>query len=485
MLHKKLVEILPLLSRTEHQRWRLFLLSPFFVRSEFPLRLYDYMMNPEPAPEAMQKALAYRYVFSEAPTEKHWSGKIDLLSTELFGLLKSFLGLRAENPDERAQKDLLVLARMYRKHGLGERFDQTIESLRKFQYQETVKDANFYQRQFLIETEDLENHQLYKGPGNMPQLDASEQAVERSFFLQKLELLMAHAFQNKYVGVREKEDTFDSIVLRACETGLADELPLAKLYCLVLKICGQPDQEQDFLEFERLLEVCKNELPPDKRYSLMAFYRNFWQQRYYRPTDPVSSERFFQLFKSHFEQGFLNVDGGSLPPSFRLVITTALKCGHLDWAKKMLDQYGPEQLRGTKYATEIYRLFYAEYFFYAGDFEAALQHLAYRNFENQSFMLIAESLLIKVYFETGNELLGFRMKAFEQKVRRMRLSPDYKNLALNFLKCLRKIEKHGWSKNISPASKIKSFIAGTPAMMEREWLLDKLENGPVQRGIYS
>jgi hypothetical protein len=67
----------------------------------------------------------------------------------------------------------------------------------------------------------------------------------------------------------------------------------------------------------------------------------------------------------------------------------------------------------------------------------------------------------------------------------MRLSPDYKNLALNFLKCLRKIEKHGWSKNISPASKIKSFIAGVPAMMEREWLLDKLENGPVQRGIYS
>ncbi len=82
--------------------------------------------------------------------------------------------------------------------------------------------------------------------------------------------------------------------------------------------------------------------------------------------------------------------------------------------------------------------------------------------------------MIKIYYETQDELLESRMKALDQKVRRSKLSRETKNRYYNFLKKLDKIIKYGWQKNNPKRARLIEEIKTTPEIATREWLLEKL-----------
>ena len=87
---------------------------------------------------------------------------------------------------------------------------------------------------------------------------------------------------------------------------------------------------------------------------------------------------------------------------------------------------------------------------------------------------MAEILLIKIYYETQNDLLESRMKALEQRIRRAKISGTFKNLHNNFLKKLGKILKHAGLPRSAGRAKLIEEIKTHPAIYYREWLLEKL-----------
>jgi len=155
-----------------------------------------------------------------------------------------------------------------------------------------------------------------------------------------------------------------------------------------------------------------------------------------------------------------------------------LKLGHFEWAKNILDIHTPERICSTKYPVEAYNLNFAEYYFYKNEYEKAKGKLTYRLFENPHFSILADLLLIKIYFETEDELLDSRMKALEQKVRRTKISAEAKSRYYNFLNKLDKIIRYSWQKDSPKRSKLIEDIKTIPNIIQREWLLEKSENGP-------
>ena len=113
--------------------------------------------------------------------------------------------------------------------------------------------------------------------------------------------------------------------------------------------------------------------------------------------------------------------------------------------------------------------------FHTKEYAEAEAKLTYRAFENPNFSIMADLLLIKIYYETDSELLESRMKALEQKVRRSKISAETKAGYYNFLKKLDKVIKYGWQKSSPKRDKLVEEIKTTPSVIDREWLLSNLK----------
>ncbi len=182
----------------------------------------------------------------------------------------------------------------------------------------------------------------------------------------------------------------------------------------------------------------------------------------------------FNLLEKHLLEGYLYVDNKLTPLALRLLTNFGLKVHQFPWVKKLLDDHPPERICGTKYPVEAHSLNVAEYHFHKKEYAEAEAKLTYRAFENPNFSISADVLLIKIYYETGSELLESRMKALEQKVRRSKISAETKAGYYNFLKKLDKVIKYGWQKPSPKRDKLVEEIKNTPSVFAREWLLEKL-----------
>ena len=116
----------------------------------------------------------------------------------------------------------------------------------------------------------------------------------------------------------------------------------------------------------------------------------------------------------------------------------------------------------------------AEFLFAGKRYKEAEKTLVYRLFENTFMSIAADVLLIKIYYETKNDLLETRMKALDQKVRRTKYSQEKKENYLNFLRKLDKIIKYAWQPQSNKRLKLIEEIKTIPGIVSREWLLEKL-----------
>lgn len=444
------------------------------------LRLYDYIIafDADENHPNLDKAVVFQDFFPDRVFREKEKSPLDTLASDLFGLVRRFLALNEWENKGREQQELLTLLRFYRKYGLEERFWHTIQAFHKLQDSTVIQDSRYYLTQFHIE-EEVSNFQTvsntFEDDGN---LFAAHKNLDIYYSILKMEYTCALNFQHKQSQINFMVDApLIQAVINTSEIEPYSNVLLIKVYSLIFKLLQFPENENYFSDFENILQHHKDKIPTDKYKDLTAYYRYFLGRRYVQEGGGFYTQRIFEVYKDHFERGFFNIEGLITATSLRALIIFALKLGHFEWVKNILEVHTPERIGGTKYPVEFYNLNVADYFFYKTEYEEAKGKLIYRLFENPHFGILADLLLIKIYFETEDDLLEPRMKALEQKVRRTKLSVDTKARYYNFLNKLDKIIRYSWQKDSPKRSKLIEEIKTIPNIIHREWLLEKAENG--------
>lgn len=140
----------------------------------------------------------------------------------------------------------------------------------------------------------------------------------------------------------------------------------------------------------------------------------------------------------------------------------------------MLIGHPVEKLTGTKFLSEGYHLNWAEYYLALGEFEESQKYLEYKMFENPTYSIVADTILLRIYYETENELLDSRIKALEQKIRRTSLSESHKKPFQSFIQKLDKLNKYRYQRSSPKFAKLVEEIKTTPGLVYRNWLLEKV-----------
>ncbi|MBL7776167.1 MAG: hypothetical protein JNK89_09205 [Saprospiraceae bacterium] len=474
------MEVLKRLDDNNLKRLHQFLLSPYFndTRHASDLcRLYERIVQFDAeidSPE-LDKKVVSELIYPEWSFEEKVKGPLDALASNLFQLVRRYLAQQdweRENPDFHNQ---LALIRFYRKNDMEDRYWKALEALRADHRRLPLRDAQYYHQRFKIEEEETifrGSHNAHKDDIN---LHAAHQNLDIYYSIVKLEMSCFLENQKQTTQLESPIDTrLQECVLELVREGSYLNIPLNQIYQTVLDVIRHPQDEQLIAQLEQLLRQHEAQIPFEKMKDLMAYCRNFWVNRYYRSGDQHSRERVFQLYRDHLKQGLFYQDGMIPFSTARNIVVFGLKLGEYAWLREFLDSHPPERICGTRYPAEVHSLNTADYYFALKEYEKAQEAIVYRNFENARLGFLADILLIKIYFETENELLAFRMKALDQKIRRTKLSSAIKERHLNFLRKLDKIIKYGWQKSHAKNQRLIEEIRETSNIVSREWLLEKL-----------
>jgi hypothetical protein len=481
MLNRKLLEILIRLSAAEHKRFRQFLLSPFFtygLSSNEIVRLYDYIMEHGAAEDdpALEKRTASEHLFQDKPFLEKGKNPIDTLTSDLVRLVRRFLFELETERKLNETRENLPLAQFYRKFGLEERFWQTIQATQNALNGKVTGDQDHYLDRYFLEVEIHNFQAIHQSNEDDVNLAIALRYLDIFFAISRLDLSCALQFQNNLAEL-SNDSVFDltDVLLEMTEQQKFEQEPLVEMFGMAFNLIKDPYNQVALQNFEGMLARHKDNVGFAQYATLLACYRAIIQANYRKFGGEQYIVKFVDLLLEHLEGGYLYIDGKITTSSLRLITTGLLRLSKFDRARAFLDAHPPEMIGGTRYPIESYQLNYAEYHFFLKEYEQALQKLNYRLFENVNYSIQADVLLIKIYYETGDELLDFRTKALPQKVRRSGIFSSQKEMYYNFIKKLDKIVKYGWDKQSSKKQKLIEEIRQTDAIIEREWLLRQLQ----------
>jgi hypothetical protein len=480
MLSKKIFEVLQNLEKNQHKKLRWFLLSPYYNRgaqSEAILRLYDeciaYKLD-ENHP-MLQKSEVFARFYPGQPFRENEKSPLDALSSDLFKLIRKFIAISMVEDENWDVREDWAMTSFYRRNGLDDRFKQSIQSFRKTIENLELRDHSYFAAQYQVENELVQ----FQGLNHTSEDDANllkvNQCLDIEYLIRKLDFVCALEFQAKFTDLSPQNSKITHFVQNEITTDDYPDVPVIGLYLATLQIIRNPGEEALFDTFEGIYEKVHQQLTLERQISISTYYRFFWTRKYLKSGTLEIVNKLFNIYKNHYEKGYFYIDGKITAPALRNLLNFSLKNHHSAWAKEVLDAHTPEQITGTKFPVEMHSLNYAEYYFYQKEFDRALEHLVYRNFENPTYSILADVLMIKVFYETQNELLEYRVNAMRQKVVRAAFTAEVKSRYHNFVNKMEKLIKYGWEKGNPKIARLLEETQTIPNIIEREWLLEKMQ----------
>jgi hypothetical protein len=481
MINRKLLEVLVRLSAEEHRKLRLFIQSPYYYQQLWRsvsdiLRFYDYIMEhgADEQNPALDKAVASAVFFPDKAFREKEKGPIDAIASDLFGLVRYFLHTNEADNKQQEIKSQLSLLRFYRKFGMEDRFVQTEQNIRKMLDAYPYHDATYFNLCLSLAEEVFCNSSILTHAALETESLQVHYNLDMYYTLRKLDYMSA--MQTQGLLIEQSDTPLRSKLLNDAVMEFAKDTqnPGTQLFLKVEQLNKNPDDFALLETFGEMLQTYEHNLSLDLYSSLATHYRNFYARHYIKSGNPELQKQLFSLLKAHLGKGLLYYEGYLHVANLLMLTAHALKLGQTAFIKQVLEQHPPERLCGTRFPKEACDLNWAEYHFYLKNYDKAADYLVYKPFEHPMLGVLAEGLLVKIYFETGNELLSTRLRALDQKVRRGKLARETKQRYYNFVRLLDKLERYRWP---GPSKKLLSLseeIKNTPNVLHRDWLLEKV-----------
>jgi hypothetical protein len=480
MPNQKLLEILQVLDKAERRDLQHFVESPYSNRKKYNRKKIEELLSiildcdANVAHPKLQKEQLNQHFFPNTEYKAKTKNPIDSLASDLLSLVRKFILWEDFDKQASSGKPELAIARFYKRKGMVERFEQTVKKFRTTFEKLKVKSEWDFINAFQFEEEVAGFQSTYNTHiGDQNQV-RTHNHLDNFYAISKMELVSFLLFQ-KHLGKLNEGSAFllGDLLVEKFEQHPDIQSPLAKLYYQVIQLLKHPSDKNLLAQFEADLQKYEPFVPVFKYRNLVGLYRNLVGMQYQNEVAGVDLlTKLFELYRSHLEAGYFYVENDKIMPgSLKVLINFALKLNHIDWVKQLLKRYPPKRITGTRHPKEFHKLCLAEVCFADGQYQEAHDQIDYINFEDVNYSILADVLLIKVYYVLQHDLLQNRIRALEQKVRRTKLAATRKESYLNFLKAMYRIVKHRHQKTSKQWQSLIETVRTQVPLIEREWLM--------------
>ena len=474
MVRIKILDTLALFNEQELERLHRFVDSDYFNNSYNAEELKVLLRQLLPMrQEDFDKEKLHCQFFPDKAFVERKKNAIDNLLTDLNGLVEQFIVYELLEPII-ANKSAWAKARYFSQAGKEERFWPLINTYRKQWDRRSTKDFQDFHDRFIIEELATEFSGLVKTKPKDTGLEVTTAYLDKFYLAQRTKLLFIKTYEEKVLGKSvaavAAEDYFGKTILDNYAQLSHLHSGLSNAYYQALRVVQNLDKGLELDRFEQVLEAHEAELPHEDLRNLYVIYRAYRGRQYQVNGKVTMVPEFLAMFKSHLQKGVLTLEGRLFASTLKLMVNFGIKAADFTWVRKILQRYPADKITGTRYPEEFHRLCTAELLFAQGKYEAAINEMTYRLFEDFKYSLSCDVLLIKIYAETKNDLLESRVRAMELKVRRAKIKDFDRKAYLAFISLVRQLDKYLWLKNEKKLARVRAKLESKAPLIQREWL---------------
>lgn len=467
MHHSKLLDLLRKLSPKQLSRAGDFVASPYFNKNKDNILFFNYLQKH--APDFDHKNLTKETAIQKIATEKPLDEKsLTYLMSQLTKLLETFLAV--ENLMQDGFEMPLSLLKKYQQLGLQRHQKPTEDSIEKALEKMPLRNADFYQKQLVFKRLQYEQSNPNQRGFNEKLQEASD-ALEAYFLIEKLRYACGMQNLSNTLHLDYRPSHASEAVDWAAEGKFSDE-PAIQIYRQLFLLLSGTGEPGHFDDAKKLLTTHGHRFEPDELKQLYTLLLNYCTRRINRFNDEIFWHEYLEINKLLLENGLV-FENGHLPPwRYTNLVTVGLRTGQTDWTHGFIHRYRSKLL--PAYSENLFRYNLAQFHFHQKDFDNAQRELVHVEFTDVLLNLGVRSLLIKIYYETGqDELLYSYLEATRIfLLRNNLLDKQVKQQMKKFVEyCGKLLKAQGdterWrelQENLPPAADV----------LHRDWLLAKL-----------
>lgn len=469
MQKSKLIELLKHFNTKELNRFSEYLASPFFNKDEQLLVFLNYLKKFAPDFES-------KHLEKEKLIEKGIQGlKIDekKLGYMMSDIVKHIEGfIRYQNYFAEEIEGYCHLLSTFNKWETDKFFDQTLREAKDTLYKYPYRNADFFYKEYLLETEINSYFDRQKKRAYDESLQKAADHLDLFYLATKLKYSCELINRQKLIQTDYTLRLLKEISLHLQDHSY-DDYPSITIYYQILMTFLENNDEIYFKKLTTLLDEHSFKFPADEARDMYAYAQNYCIRKINAGETDYSNE-LFSLYKTCIERELLLVDGFLSPWAFKNIVWVALRVGDVEWTDQFIKTFSKKI--NPKFRDNAYNYNYACLLFFQNKFGEALRLLNQVEFTDIFYGLSSRTMQIKIYYEL-NEWIPMQsaIEAFKVFLRRNKtLSENFKTTYNNFLKFTDKLSRIQKREN-NKLNELHTKIEETKIVADINWLLQKIE----------
>ncbi len=468
MNNSKLIKYIKILSPKELKRLQEFVHSPYHNKHKDTKALMDYLYKS--APRFMHTRLEKERVFKVLfPKEKYTDLKMRTIMSYLLKVVETFIAI--ENFQANKQLMQLQLLKDSRERELEKPFKRVLQGLQKQQQKEPYKDASYFFNLYQIEYEVnkyIEEQQVRDQEPNLQELSDS---LDAFYLINKLKYCCTILNYKNLATIDYRLPLVEEILQHLHQHDYA-HIPIIAIYYHALLTLTESDDEMHFTALQELLQTHLTELPEKELQDIFVLSRNYCIKRI-NNGDPSYLPNLFKLYQAEIESGIILVNGYIPPSTYKNVVVLGLKLEEFEWTEQFIHNYKSQINAEFREAT--FSLNLARFHFSKKEYDKVIPLLHQISYMEVFGALAAKTILLETYYELEEEeALYSLLDSFQAFLKRKKVLAYHRTHHLNLIKFVRKMLKIGPNQK-SKIPALKQAILDTPNLVDRNWLLEKVE----------
>lgn len=471
MFSEKLLSLLATLSKYELNRFRKFLLSPYFNEQEELLQMFEHcntaLRKGPAAVAALDKHSVWQQLYPDRTLDE---AQLRRQASELTQLGLKFLALETREHDP--LQEWLELQKALERPGLQKHLAGVERHLQSHLQQQGFQSTAYYLAGFQLHWNIFNRaSKVVANTDFMQKLLPADHFLDSLYVVQKLKFYVSWLI---YRGFRSTEEELPVMpgFWEYLKTPRFERVPLIRIYEAVVLSLMQPDNEEHFHHLMKNLEQYAQDLTKEDlrecyyiAQNYCAFKINQGKTEYYQVV--------FDIYKSIIKLGVLLENDQLSEGAFKNIVTTGLRVGEFDWAENFIMEHSKHLPASVRENARSFNL--ASLYLQRKQNNKAIELLSGVEYNDVVYALGSKLLLTIAYYEQKELIVldslidSFRIYLRRNKVISKDLKREYNNF-LNFVKKLMTID----SANFQSRAILKKKLLETKSVTSKKWLLEKI-----------
>ena len=468
MKDSKLIKTLIHLDKTERNRFKKFLISPFFNSDENLVSIFDFIeihinKNPNELPE---KQVLWKKIFRGIPFDDI---RLRKYFSDLFKLLTKFLSFDFYQRDPLVQ-DLYFLE-VINERKLINLSKSSVKNARIHLESNELRHSQAYLQRYSLERNNYEILNLEGDRNIRSNIEEINESLDIFYLSEKLRLF-CNEFELRNLAIHTYKLTYIDEVKNMIKLKGYENVPSIMLYSNLLNLYTDSDNEDNFFSLRQ--SVSENNLlfPKKELAEIYSTIINYCSIQINKGNSKFLAQ-LFDFYKEVVSQDILLEDQSFSPYHFKNIVVIGLRLKEFNWIEAFITDYAPLLPENQRDNSLSFNL--AQLYFYQKKYDLVIKTLQSVEYDDYIYNLNSKTLLICTYYDTGEtDALFFLLDSFRAFLNRNNHIPENRKILYrNFVSIAKKLAKMT-PKDDKAKHKLTSELEAMNNVASKNWLLEKL-----------